>query len=207
MLAKSNGEMVHWLLDSKFADERIAKAMLAVDRKDFVRESDAGIAYNDMPIPIFGNQTTSAPSVVAYMLLNLDIRYGMKVLEIGTGSGYQTALIAKLVGSKGKVITIERSEDLYNFARANLGKYHFSNIIQIFGNGAKGYKKKAPYDRIIYSAAARSVPVETLKQLKKNGALIAPVGSFSQELLLVKKANGRELQYDLGPVAFSALEE
>lgn len=203
---QSNEELVAYLVSHGFADKRVAKAMLEIDRKNFVGEMQA-YAYEDAPIPILSGQTTSAPSVIAIMLKSLDIRYGMKVLEIGTGSGYQTALIAKLVGSKGRVITIERSEALYNFAKSNLAKYGFKNIAQVLGNGARGYKKKAPYDRIIYSAAARTVPLETLQQLKKNGALIAPVGSFSQELLLVKKANGRELQYDLGPVVFSALEE
>ncbi|MGC8676264.1 MAG: protein-L-isoaspartate O-methyltransferase [Candidatus Micrarchaeia archaeon] len=202
----SNEEMVAGLLGANYADGRVAKAMLAVDRKDFVGDSQPD-PYVDAPLSTLENQTTSAPSIIAFMLKSLDIRYGMKVLEIGTGSGYQTALIAKLIGSKGKVITIERSQALYQFAKRNLSKYALANITQVLGNGAKGYKKKAPYDRIIYSAAARSVPADTLAQLKRNGALIAPVGSFSQELLLVKKANGRELQYDLGPVVFSALEE
>ncbi len=205
-MLSSNEEMVRLLLERQYADEHVARAMLKIDRKNFVG-NNTGMAYEDAPVPILESQTTSAPSIIAYMLKNLDIRYGMKVLEIGTGSGYQTAIIAQLVGKKGKVISIERSKPLFDFAKSNLSAYAFGNILQVLGNGAKGYKKKAPYDRIIYSAAARSVPVETLKQLKKNGALIAPVGSFSQELLLVKKANGRELQYDLGPVIFSALEE
>ncbi|MEM0074314.1 MAG: protein-L-isoaspartate(D-aspartate) O-methyltransferase [Candidatus Micrarchaeaceae archaeon] len=204
---QSNEEMVAALLKQGYADERVAKAMLKVDRKYFLTEEMRGSAYEDTPLPILGNQTTSAPSIIAYMLKNLNIRYGMRVLEIGTGSGYQTALAATLAGARGKVFTIERSKELYDFAKSNLNRYKFKNIIQILGNGAMGYAKKAPYDKIIYSAAARSVPKETLQQLKKNGALIAPVGTFTQELLLVKKQNGAEYQQDLGPVIFSRLEE
>ncbi|MEM3215674.1 MAG: protein-L-isoaspartate(D-aspartate) O-methyltransferase [Candidatus Micrarchaeaceae archaeon] len=204
---QSNEEMVAALLKQGYADERVAKAMLKVDRKYFLTEEMRGSAYEDTPLPILSNQTTSAPSIIAYMLKNLDIRYGMRVLEIGTGSGYQTALAATLAGARGKVFTIERSKELYDFAKSNLNRYKFKNIIQILGNGAMGYAKKAPYDKIIYSAAARSVPKETLQQIKKNGALIAPVGTFTQELLLVKKQNGAEYQQDLGPVIFSRLEE
>ena len=203
---QSNEELISYLVNRGFADKRVAKAMLEIDRKNFVGEM-AAYAYEDAPIPILSGQTTSAPSIIALMLKSLDIRYGMKVLEIGTGSGYQTALIAKLVGSKGRVITIEKSQVLYEFAKKNLSIYGFRNRGGGGGGRARGYKKNAPYDRIIYSAAARTVPLETIQQLKKNGALIAPVGSFSQELLLVRKSNGRELQYDLGPVVFSALEE
>ncbi|MEM3781578.1 MAG: protein-L-isoaspartate(D-aspartate) O-methyltransferase [Candidatus Micrarchaeaceae archaeon] len=204
---QSNEEMVAALLKQGYASERIAKAMLKFDRKYFLTEETRGSAYEDRPLPILGNQTTSAPSVIAYMLKNLDIRYGMRVLEIGTGSGYQTALASVLAGARGKVFTIERSKELYYFAKANLKRYKLKNIVQILGNGAKGYAKEAPYDRIIYSAAARSVPRETLQQLKKDGSLIAPVGSFTQELLLVRKHNGVEYKQDMGPVIFSRLEE
>jgi len=199
-------ELVNACLNMGYADAKIAKAMLSVDRKDFVG-TNADLAYNDMPVPILNSQTTSAPSVIATTLTRLNIKYGMKILEIGTGSGYQTALLAKLVGGRGKVVSIERSKELFEFAKANLKKYKFKNIIQVLGNGAKGYPKKAPYDRIIYSAAVRRVPIETLEQLKPNGALVAPVGTFTQELLLVEKKNGKEVTTDLGPVVFSKIED
>ena len=201
----NNKALVGALKKLGYADGRVAEAMLQVDRKDFVPGSEIEYAYLDTPLPIGYGVTTSAPSIVARMLLLLEVKKGMHILEIGVGSGYQTALLSRLVGEKGKVLGIEINPELVKFADANLEKYRLSNIEIVVGSGMHGYKKDAPYDRIIYSAALREIPQEAVNQLGEDGKLIAPVGDFYQTLILVEKKKGKEQRRNLDLVVFSPM--
>ncbi len=173
---------------------KVERALLTVPRELFVPESYRDLAYADTPLPIGKGQTISAPHMVALMteLLNLD--EGMKVLEIGTGSGYQAAVIAEIVaprGSKrpGKVITIERIPELAEFARRNLERAGYSDRVKVVvGDGTLGYPEEAPYDRIIVTAAAPDIPKPLIEQLKPGGRMVIPVGNkYMQYLYIVDK--------------------
>ncbi len=167
----------------------VEEAMLAVDRALFVPQ--AAYPYDDRPFPIGYGQTISAPSVVAFMLEYLEIRPGMKVLEVGAGSGYNAALLSYLVGKKGRVITFEVVPEIYELAKKNLAKLGPPDNIEVHaGDGSIGYEAEAPYDRIIVTAGMpyldESHPL--ISQLKKDGRLIAPVGGkFFQDIVVYDK--------------------
>lgn len=201
-----NEEMIELLLSQGYADERVAAAMRKVPRELFVPEEYARSAYSDTPLPIGFGQTISAPSIVAFMTKMLDAQEGMKVLEIGSGSGYQAAILAELVGFSGVVYTVERIPQLIEFARKNVEKLGCSNIKFIEGDGTKGYPQEAPYDRIIVTAASPSIPQPLIDQLKENGKMLIPVGSrIFQDLELVLK-KGKEIESStLMPVVFVPL--
>jgi protein-L-isoaspartate(D-aspartate) O-methyltransferase len=135
------------------------------------------------------NQTISQPGVVSRMTEWLDIKDGQKILEIGTGSGWQTAILSYMVGN-GTVYSIERLSELVNFARENLEKLGIDNVHVILGDGSMGYPEKSPYDRIIITAACTEIPLPLLEQLDENGLIIAPVGDSSQSMILLKKISG-----------------
>ena len=203
---QSNKEMVEWLAGAGFADAKVADAMLGVDRALFVPRELANKAYDDTPLPIGFGQTISAPGIVAVMSKELGVKRGMKILEIGAGSGYQAAVLAELVGEKGKIISIERIPGVAGLARANLGKLKHHNIEIIIADGSKGYPEEAPFDRIIVTAAAPEIPPPLAGQLKEGGRLIVPVGSaYWQDLVLVEKKNGAALRRSLLPVVFVPL--
>jgi protein-L-isoaspartate(D-aspartate) O-methyltransferase len=132
------------------------------------------------------DQTISQPGVVARMTEWLDVKDGQKILEIGTGSAWQTAILSYLVGT-GTVYSIERHSELANFATKNLEKLGIDNVSVILGDGTLGYQKESPYDRIIITAACTEIPLPLLEQLGENGLIIAPVGDSSQSLVLLKK--------------------
>jgi len=203
----TNSEMVKRLLETGCADERVAEAMLQVDRRDFVPAAEDEFAYADAPLPIGHGQTISAPSVVALMLKELEIEEGMKVLEIGTGSGYQTAILSKLVGGQGKVVSIEILKALAEEARARIAQHADKNVELVVGSGSNGYEAGAPYDRMVYSAAAKRMPVKALKQLKDGGRAVVPVGSFCQYLYLVERREDEFSETNILPVAFVELKE
>ena len=177
--------------------------MLAVDRTDFVPDEYKKLAYKDTPVPIEKGQTTSAPSMIGFALMYLDVKEGMTVLEVGTGSGYQTALLSKLVGETGKVISIEIITELVELAKARLAKYKSKNVTLVKGSGSTGLKSKAPYDRIIFSAAAKKMPQEVLNQLSDNGKLVIPIIEKDVQVLYLFIKNGdKVVSMDLGYVAF-----
>lgn len=191
-----------------YADKRVADAMRKVDRKDFVPDELRSLAYVDTPLVIGHEQTTSAPSIIASMLRSLEVGKGMNVLEVGTGSGYQTAILSELVGGKGSVTSIEIVPELVRFARANLAKYKLTNISLVQGSGAGGYAKGAPFDRIIYSAAATRMPQKAVGQLNESGKLIVPVDEgLWQRLYLVESKGGRIEIKALEAVVFVPLKE
>ncbi len=183
-----NEEMIRKLIKEGYANEEVANAMRKVKRELFVPKEYNLYAYYDTPLPIGYGQTISAPSIVAIMTRVLDIKKGMKVLEVGSGSGYQAAIIAELVGENGIVYTIERIPELVKIAEENIKKLNYKNVRIICGDGSLGYEKEAPFDRIIITAAIPEVPKNLIYQLKNNGKLVAPVGSFYfQDLTLIEK--------------------
>lgn len=169
--------------------ERVLDAMRRVPRHLFVPENERGNAYADYPLPIGCGQTISAPHMVAIMCDLLDIQDGMKVLEIGAGSGYHAAVMGILAGS-GHVYAVEVIESLALFARDNLEKAGITNVTVLVEDGSLGLPRFAPYDRISVAAASPDILEPLTDQLKIGGKLIIPVGRFFQELYLVTKIDG-----------------
>ncbi len=169
--------------------ERVLDAMKCVPRHLFVPEREQRNAYADYPLPIGWGQTISAPHMVAIMCDLLDIQDGMKILEIGAGSGYHAAVMAVLAGS-GHVYAVEIIEGLASFARDNLKRAGISNVTVIVGDGSVGLPAFAPYDRINVACASPEILDSLTDQLKIGGKLIIPVGRHFQELYLVTKING-----------------
>jgi len=168
--------------------EKVKRAFLRVPRYKFVLERYKEYAHIDEPLPIPAGQTISAPHMVAIMLELAELKEGMNLLEVGTGSGWNAALIYELV--RQDVYTIERIPELAEFAKRNLKRAGYKNKVHVIvGDGTKGFPPKAPYDRIIVTAGAPKVPEPLIEQLKVGGKILIPVGSYHlwQELLEVIK--------------------
>lgn len=186
--------------------ERVEEALLKVPRHLFVPENVRSQAYRDTPLPIGDGQTISAPHMVAIMAEALDLREGQKVLEIGAGSGYNAAVMAELVGTTGRIITLERHPSLAEKAGKVLLEAGYSNIQVVVGDGSLGYPEEAPYDRISVTCGAPRVPGPLADQLKDGGTMLIPVGGLEyQSLLRVRKEGGRMQTEDLGSVVFVPL--
>lgn len=174
---------------------RIIKSFNKIKREDFLPENIKNEASLNHPLPISHGQTISQPLTVAFMLELLGPRTGEKILDVGAGSGWQTALLAELVGSSGMIYAIERIPALKDFGENNAAKYSFKNIEFICGDGTKGYKKGAPYDKIIVAAAAEDdIPDILLSQLKVGGRLVIPVGKFEQDMVVVDRVSVHDYQ-------------
>ena len=170
-------------------DERVLEAMLRIPRHEFVSEDYKSQAYADHPIPIGENQTISQPFIVAVSLQALGLQGGKSVLEVGTGSGYQTALLAVLARA---VYSVERHSALTQSAETTLGRLGLSNVKLVVGDGSYGLREFAPYDAILVSAAAPAIPRSLFDQLADDGRMVIPVGpQHSQELQLVRKRAGQ----------------
>jgi protein-L-isoaspartate(D-aspartate) O-methyltransferase len=181
-----NDLIIH-LKNSKFlTDEKVESALQNIPRHEFIPESELEYAYDNEPLPIMKNQTISQPGVVTRMTEWLDVKNGQNILEIGTGSGWQSAILSYLVGS-GTIYSIERHPELAKFAQENLKKLKIDNVHVILGDGTLGYSQASPYDRIIITAACTEIPLPLLDQLSENGLIIAPVGGSSQSLVLLQK--------------------
>ncbi|MCX7816451.1 MAG: protein-L-isoaspartate(D-aspartate) O-methyltransferase [Syntrophales bacterium] len=166
-------------------DERVLSAMEKIPRHLFVEEALADQAYNDNPLPIGEGQTISQPYIVALMTEALALTGKEKVLEIGTGSGYQTAILAELCDS---VFSIERIASLANAARKILDQLGYYNVAIRVGDGTLGWKEEAPFDAIIVTAGAPRIPKTLVEQLVTGGRMVIPVGGrFSQELIKITK--------------------
>ncbi|EPA04670.1 protein-L-isoaspartate(D-aspartate) O-methyltransferase [Candidatus Nitrosarchaeum limnium] len=169
-------------------DKKVELAIRNTPRHEFVPITLIKKAYDDSPILIMKNQTISQPSVVSRMTEWLDVEEGQKILEIGSGSGWQTAILAYLVGC-GMVYSVERHSELAEFAKKNLDKLGITNAKVISGDGSFGFPEESPFDRIIITAACKKVPDSLLEQLSINGLLIAPVGGYPQSMVLLKKTS------------------
>jgi len=154
-------------------DARVLKAIETVPRNQFVEESYAELAYDDRSLPIQCGQTISQPFIVAYMTEMLKVSDRDKVLEIGTGSGYQAAVLAKLCR---RVYTIERYRTLHKIAEQRIKDLGISNVTAMVGDGMKGWPAQAPFDKIIVTAAADEIPQDLIDQLKVGGIMVIPVG-------------------------------
>ena len=163
-------------------------AMRNLPRHEFVPKSELKQAYLNKPLPIMDNQTISQPGVVARMTEWLDIRPGQNILEIGTGSGWQTSILSVLVET-GTVHSVEIHPKLFKFAQKNLEKFMLDNVYLILGDGGEGFPSASPYDRIIITAACNRIPLPLLDQLKEGGFLVAPIGNSSQSLVLLQKTS------------------
>jgi len=182
-------DLIIYLKNSKFlTDKHVESAFRNIPRHEFVPESELDYAYNNEPLPIMKNQTISQPGVVTRMTEWLDVKDGQKILEIGTGSGWQSAILSYLVGT-GNVYSVERHPKLVKFAQENLKKLNIDNVHVVFGDGSVGYPKESPYDRIIITAACTKIPLPLIEQLSENGLIIAPVGDASQSLVLLQKTS------------------
>jgi protein-L-isoaspartate(D-aspartate) O-methyltransferase len=178
-------------------DERVLRAMATVPRELFLPRTQWHVAYEDRPLPIGAGQTISQPLIVATMTEALGLKGGEKVLEVGTGSGYQAAILAELAGW---VVTVERHQELEAKARETLAKLGYVNVEVHLAEPMLGWHQKAPYDAIIVSAGAPRVPQELLDQLVNGGRMVIPVGSrHEQSLLKVVRQDGGAVVQDLGP--------
>jgi protein-L-isoaspartate(D-aspartate) O-methyltransferase len=186
-------------------DQRVLDAMARVPRHEFVPERYQAQSYEDHPIPIGFGQTISQPFIVALMLESLSVQPSDKVFEVGTGSGYQTALLAELAA---KVCSMERHAPLAESAACILRSLGYTNAAVLVGDGSKGLPEHAPFDAIIVSAAAPQIPAALFQQLAESGRMIVPIGPpDAQELQLISKSNGRPVVSHLEGCRFVPLIE
>lgn len=187
-------------------DKRVLEAMERIDRGAFMRGIFAGRAYEDMPLPIACGQTISQPSVVGLMTQALDVQPRDKVLEVGTGSGYQAAILSQLAR---RVYTVDRHRRLVREAREVFETLGLVNITAITADGSHGLPEQAPFDRIIVTAAAEDPPGPLLAQLRVGGIMVVPVGQSDAVQSLIKVTRGEDgFDYEeLRPVRFVPLVE
>ena len=193
-----------WMVDTQIVgggitDPRVVAAMRRVPRHHFIPDYESEDAYGDFPLPIGHAQTISQPFIVAYMTEALKLQPGEKVLEIGTGSGYQAAILAEL---GVQVFTIEIVKPLAQYARDNLSKLGYDNVWVRAGDGYQGWPEESPFDAIIITAAPDHVPSPLLEQLAVGGRLILPVGDYLQNLVLIRRTEAGYQRNELLPVRF-----
>ena len=191
------------LIPRGIKDNRVLDAMRKVPRHLFVDEAFYGQAYGDFPLPIGEEQTISQPFMVAVMTEALELKDDERVLELGTGSGYQTAILAELCH---KVFTMERISSLAGRARKVLDKLGYGNVVVRIGDGTLGWKEEALFDAIIVTAGAPEIPQPLIEQLKTGGRLVIPVGGeFMQSLIRVRKTENGIEKEDMGGCRFVKL--
>lgn len=186
--------LVETVRSSGVIDDSVLAAMAKLDRADFVSGPFAARAYEDIPLPIACGQTISQPAIVGLMTQELEVRPNHRVLEIGTGSGYQSVVLSLLAK---RVYSVERHRKLAESARAVIyGNYKCENVTVTVGDGSKGLPEAAPFDRIIVTAAADDPPPLLLDQLKDGGIMVLPVGrsDWSQQLVKARR-NGNRFDY------------
>lgn len=199
-LASSRAEMLRLLERFGIRDRRVLEVMARVPREEFVSSTDRDAAYGDHALGIGEGQTISQPYVVARMTELLETRPEHRVLEVGTGSGYQAAVLAELVR---EVISIERHAALADAARDRLERLGYRNVRVIHADASLGYSPEAPYDRILITAATPRIDPALAQQLTADGRIVAPIGDLDLQELVVRDARGREERH--GPVRFVPL--
>jgi protein-L-isoaspartate(D-aspartate) O-methyltransferase len=180
-------------------DQRVLDAIARVERHLFVPEHARSDAYEDHPVPIGHGQTISQPYIVGFMTQALDVAPAHRVLEIGTGCGYQTAVLAELAR---EVYSIEVVPELADRARATLSDLGYTNVHLHTGDGYDGWPEEAPFDRILAAAAPREIPPVLVDQLAADGILVLPVGDWHQEIKVIQKRGGHVQSRDVLPVRF-----
>ena len=202
--ARRRKEMVEQQIISRgVSDPSVIRAMSGVPRHLFVSEALVDSAYGDFPLPIGEGQTISQPFIIAEMTQSLMLKGNERVLEIGTGSGYQAAILAQIVY---KVYTIERNNMLFLQTRKLFDTLKYHNIVTKYSDGTQGWKQESPFDAIIITAAGRQIPSPLIDQLAVGGRLVMPVGgSFSQELIRLEKNENGIKTTNLGACRFVKL--
>lgn len=200
MYSEARNKMVDkQLIRRGITNADVLNVMRKVPRHLFVPESEIENAYNDEPLPIGFEQTISQPYIVAFMTEALNLKATDKVLEIGTGSGYQAAVLSEIVDS---VFTVEIIPELSEQAAKLLHKLGYDDVRCMAGDGFAGWPEHAPYDAIIVTAAASRVPQQLIDQLKEEGTMIMPLGTFSQDLVKLSKRHGKLSRKKILPVRF-----
>lgn len=190
-------------LRSEIKDKRVLEVMARIPRELFIPAEQAAYAYDDRPLPIGLGQTISQPFIVALMTQALELKGSEKVLELGTGSGYQAVILAELAS---KVVTVERLPQLAESAKKVFEKLGYTNIEVHLAEKQLGWPQEAPYDGILVSAGAPRIPEVLLEQLADGGRMVVPVGSrFEQDLLKVVKKGDRVITHNLGGCRFVPL--
>jgi len=192
----SKEKLVEYLVNTGvLKTQEIIKAFNEIDRADFVPKEYLNEAYEDHPLPIDRGQTISQPTTVALMLELLQPKVGDKILDIGAGSGWTTALLAQIVGSKGIVLGVEIVLELFELGRKNLEKYNFSNAEILQANEVVGLKKEAPFDKILVSAAGEELPQELVDQLKVGGRMVIPIKNSVWKIDKVSESEIKKDEY------------
>jgi protein-L-isoaspartate(D-aspartate) O-methyltransferase len=206
------GMVMRYLKRGYLRTPRLAESMRRVPRELFVKPSFSHLAYSDRPIPIPHSKGDWTPQAYQHSLFYeaLDLQEGDSFLEVGTGSGYGAALAWEMVGSRGRVVSLELDEEAYSFAKMCLARAGYPEVIVVNTNGYAGYSELAPYDKICVTASSESIPSELMQQLKKPGRLVAPLGAKAglrgQDLILFKKdMEGEVTEKKLGTVICSPL--
>ncbi|MDP2907380.1 MAG: protein-L-isoaspartate(D-aspartate) O-methyltransferase [Nanoarchaeota archaeon] len=190
---ESKNKLIAELRLEGIKDEKVLGAFSKIPRQLFVPKEMINESYLNVALPIGYGQTISQPYTIAIMLESLELKPGDKVLEVGTGSGYNAALISHVIGKKGKLFTTEIVPELAEESKKRLSSLGLKNVKVVVCDGSLGYDKEKLYSKIIVTAACREIPPPLLKQLRNNGVLVSPVGSaYNQEMLKVKKA-GKKL--------------
>jgi protein-L-isoaspartate(D-aspartate) O-methyltransferase len=189
-LAQQRARMVEEQLRSRgICDPRVLAAMGKVPREEFIASDDSRDAYGDHPLPIGAGQTVSQPYIVAAMVEALELRPRDRVLEVGTGTGYEAAILGELAA---EVWTIERHEELSDRAREILARLGYANMHVVHGDGSLGLPEQAPFDKILVAAAAPRIPESLVAQLVDGGRLVVPVGNrFEQQVQIIRKVGGK----------------
>lgn len=200
-------DLIKYWKENKICSDEIIKVFRKIKREDFIPKLLKNEAYEDRPLSIGYNVTISQPTTIVIMLQALELKKNDKVLEIGTGSGYNAALMAELI-KPGIVYTLEIVKELAKFAENNLKKSNIKNVKVFVKDGSKGLQEYKPYDKIVFTAACKEIPYNLLDQLKENGILLAPIGPlYEQKMLkLIKKKEGVEIQ-SLGDFVFVPLQQ
>ena len=198
---KKKQQMIDTLIQYGIQDKNVLEAMSKIPRHEFVPNDYKSYSYEDTPLPIGFGQTISQPYIVAYMTEQLNVKKSDVVLEIGTGSGYQAAVLSLLAK---EVYTIEIIPELCERSKKTFKQLGYNNVFVICGDGYKGYPEKAPFDKILLTAAPEKIPETLIQQLKYNGILVGPIGKIQeiQYLYKIQKINNKVTEKKLIPVRF-----